>query len=305
MPRARVTAVTPSVGDSVALVGHTSQAARFVDALVPAALRSPGAATLVSIGDVVIGGPRVPVLAGPCAVEPGYVGHAAAVAGARAAVLRGCVLKPRTHPGSYQGLGQAGTALLDDARRLTGLPILAEPLEVADVEMLMPHVDALMIGARSMQNTPLLRAAGRSGRPVILKRAFCATYDEWLGAAEYILGEGNDQVVLCERGIRTFETATRNTLDVSAIVVLRERTTLPIIVDPSHAAGRAAWVTPLAVAAVAAGADGLLVECHPQPSQSLSDPLQAITPDQLRRLIDAVDFLATVVRPRPSVGAAG
>lgn len=304
MPRAGVSAAKPVAGDSVALVGHASEAVRFVDGLVPAALRTPDTTTLVSIGDVVVGGPRVPVLAGPCAVEPGYVGHAVAVAGARAAVLRGCVLKPRTHPGSFQGLGQAGTALLDDARRLTGLPVIAEPLEVGDVEMLMPHADALLIGARSMQNTPLLRAAGRSGRPVILKRAFSATYDEWLGAAEYILSEGNDQVVLCERGIRTFETATRNTLDLSALVVLRERTTLPIIVDPSHAAGRAAWVTRLGVAAVAAGADGLLVECHPQPSQSLCDPLQAITPDQLERLIDAVDFLAAVMRPRPSPVAA-
>ena len=285
----------------VALLGRPA-GARHVDACLPAAVRAPGSATLVRIGDVVFGGPLVPVLAGPCAAEPGYVDQATAVAATGAAVLRGCVLKPRTHPKAFQGLGIEGAPLLDEARRRTGLPIIAEPLAVEDIALLLPHTDAFLIGARSMQNTPLLRAAGRSGRPVVLKRAFSATYDEWLGAAEYILEEGNDQVVLCERGIRSFETTTRNTLDISAVVALRERTPLPIIVDPSHSAGRAAWVTALGLAAVAAGADGLLVESHPCPDESMCDPLQAITPDQLRRLIDAVNFLAAVVRPRPMTG---
>ena len=286
----------------VALLGRPA-GARHVDAFLPAAVRAPGTGTLVRIGDVVIGGPRVPVLAGPCAAEPGYLDHADAVAASGAAALRGCVLKPRTRPQSFQGLGHEGSALLDEARQRTGLPILAEPLTVEDIELLLPHTDAFLIGARSMQNTPLLRAAGRSGRPVVLKRAFSATYDEWLGAADYVLGEGNDQVILCERGIRSFETTTRNTLDISAVVALRERTPQPIIVDPSHASGHAAWVCALGLAAVAAGADGLLVECHPHPEESWCDPLQAITPDQLRRLIEAVDFMATVVRPVPLGGA--
>ena len=295
-----VTALSSQPG-AAALIGRPA-GVRHLAAFLPAAVRAPATATQVRIGDVVIGGPRVPVLAGPCAAEPGYVEHAAAVAASGAAVLRGCVLKPRTHPRAFQGLGHEGSPLLDEARRRTGLPIIAEPLAVEDIELLLPHTDAFLIGARSMQNTPLLRAAGRSHRPVVLKRAFSATYDEWLGAAEYVLAEGTDQVVLCERGIRSFEATTRNTLDISAIVALRERTPLPIIVDPSHASGHRAWVSALGLAAVAAGADGLLVECHPNPDQSLCDPLQAITPEELRRLIEAVNFLAAVVRPLPVTG---
>ncbi|HET9050685.1 MAG TPA: chorismate mutase, partial [Candidatus Dormibacteraeota bacterium] len=167
-------------------------------------------------------------------------------------------------------------------------------------ELLAGHVDGLLIGARSMQNTPLLRAAGRSGMPVVLKRGLAATYDEWLGAAEYVLAEGNDQVILCERGMRTHETATRNTLDVSAIPVLRERTGLPVIVDPSHAAGHAAWVMPLALAAVAAGADGLIVEAHPVPEDSWSDAAQALSIDALRTLVAAVELLAGLTREAPT-----
>ncbi|HET9052064.1 MAG TPA: 3-deoxy-7-phosphoheptulonate synthase [Candidatus Dormibacteraeota bacterium] len=265
--------------------------------LLPSAVPVPGSGVEVRIGAAVIGGQRVPVLAGPCAVEPDYVEHALEVAAAGAAVLRGCVRKPRTSPHSFQGMGIAGLPLLDEARRRTGLPVLAEPLEPADVEVFAPRVDAFLIGARSMQCSPLLREVGRTSVPVILKRGLAATYDEWLAAAEYILAEGNDRVVLCERGIRTFEPATRNTLDLSAIPVLRERTRLPVIVDPSHAAGRAAWVPALAIAAVAAGADGLLVECHPAPRHALCDAAQAISPAELRRLVDAVDLLAAMARP--------
>jgi 3-deoxy-7-phosphoheptulonate synthase len=251
----------------------------------------------VSIGDVVVGGDAVPVIAGPCAVEQRYLEHATASARAGASVLRGCVLKPRTSPDSFQGLGVAGLPLLDAARRETGLPVLAEPLEVDDVALLRDHVDVLMIGARSMHNTPLLRAAGRSGLPVVLKRGMSATCDEWLQASRYILAEGTDQVILCERGIRTFETATRNTLDLSSIAVLRERTDLPIAVDPSHAAGRAAWVPSLALAAVAAGADALLIESHPDPERSICDAAQAITPDVLSAIVQATTSLAALVRP--------
>src|SRR5579863_3932867 len=251
----------------------------------------------VHIGGVTIGGDDIPIIAGPCAVEDGYVEHAVAAQRAGASVLRGCVLKPRTRPGSFQGLGIAGLPLLDEARHVTGLPVIAEPLDADDIELLRDHVDALMIGARSMHNTPLLRAAGQSGMSVILKRGMSATYDEWLAAAEYVTGEGNTQVILCERGIRTFETATRNTLDVSAIAVLRELTDLPIAIDPSHAAGKAAWVPSLAVAALAAGADALLVECHPDPASSLCDAAQAITPEVLGGIVHTALALCAMTRP--------
>jgi 3-deoxy-7-phosphoheptulonate synthase len=251
----------------------------------------------VKIGAVEVGGATVPVIAGPCAVEPAYVEHAVATLRAGASALRGCVFKPRTRPGSFQGLGTAGLPLLDEARRVTGLPAIAEPLAGDDIELLRGHVDALLIGARSMHNTPLLRAAGQSGMTVILKRGMSATYDEWLAAADYVTAEGNRQVILCERGIRTFETATRNTLDVSAIVVLREMTDLPIAVDPSHAAGNARWVPSLAVSALAAGADALLVECHPNPAESLCDAAQAITPDVLGRIVQTSRALCAMTRP--------
>jgi 3-deoxy-7-phosphoheptulonate synthase len=250
----------------------------------------------VTIGDVVFGGPAVPVIAGPCAVEPEYVRHALAMRDAGAAMLRASIFKPRTRPDAFQGMGEAGLELVEAARAATGRPILVEPLSVEHVELLGPRVDAFMIGARSMQNTPLLRAAGGSGLPVVLKRGMAATYDEWLAAADYVLGEGNQQVILCERGIRTFETATRNTLDVSAVPVLRERTPLPVIVDPSHAAGRADWVPSLALAAVAAGADGRLIESHPVPAESWSDAAQAITPLTLEAIIAGAAVLAPMLR---------
>jgi 3-deoxy-7-phosphoheptulonate synthase len=267
-----------------------------VPPLLPAAAAGP-ATRRVHIGGVVIGGDGVPVIAGPCSVERDHVAQAEAVAQTGAAALRACVWKPRTRPTAFQGLGEEGLVLVDRARRLTGLPAIAEPLEPAHVELLIGRVDALLIGARSMQNTPLLRAAGRSGLPVILKRGLAATYDEWLGAAEYVLAEGNPDVILCERGMRTHETATRSTLDIAAIPVLRERSGgLPIIVDPSHAAGNSNWVIPLALGAVAAGADGLLVEAHPIPDESWSDADQALSMAQLRSLVEAVELLAATTR---------
>jgi 3-deoxy-7-phosphoheptulonate synthase len=270
-----------------------------IDSLIPSATRGARSRP-VAIGRVLIGGPDAPVISGPCAVEPGYVGHARAAASAGAAALRGCVHKPRTQPEAFQGMGAAGLELLDEARRRTGLPVISEPLEVEHVAQLQPHVDALMIGARSMHNTPLLRSAARSGLPVIVKRGMSATIDEWLAAARYVLLEGNDQVVLCERGIRTFEPATRNTLDISSIAVLRDRTDLPVIVDPSHAAGRASWVPALAMAAVAAGADGLLIESHPDPEHALCDSAQAITPATLAAIVRAIQVLVTSARPLPA-----
>ena len=267
-----------------------------VDPLVPSAPLGRDSRP-VTIGKVVFGGSGVPVIAGPCSVEPGYLDHARAAAAAGASALRGCVFKPRTKPNTFQGLGAEGIDLLDQARAEIGLPIVAEPLSEDHIKVLLGHVDALQIGARSMQNTPLLRAAGATGLPVILKRGLSATIDEWLGAADYILETGNSDIVLCERGIRTFETATRGTLDISAVAVLRERTSLPVIVDPSHAAGRSDWVAPLAIAAVAVGADGLLIEAHPAPSESWSDADQAVTPAVLADIIGAIRLLAPSVRP--------
>ncbi|MGW0771834.1 3-deoxy-7-phosphoheptulonate synthase [Streptomyces sp. NPDC002676] len=250
----------------------------------------------VKVGDVAFGGGEVPVISGPCSVEPDYVRHAKAAAAAGAHVLRGSVFKPRSAPGRFQGMGAPGIALLDEAHHATGLPILSEPLGVADVELLLPHVHCFLIGTRSMYNSRLLQEVGRSGLPVILKRGFSATYDEWLGAAEYVRAEGNDQVILCERGIRTFVTDTRNTLDISAVPVMRTKTDSPIIIDPSHAAGRREWVTSLSCAAIAAGADGLLVESHPSPDDSWTDAPQSLDSGALARLIDMTRSYAEVSR---------
>jgi len=228
------------------------------------------------VGPVAIGAGRPVVIAGPCAVEPDFVETAQRLARLGVRMLRGGAFKPRTRPESFQGLGKAGLVLLARARAVTGLPTVSEVLSAEDVSMVAAHVDCLQIGSRNMQNFRLLTAAGRSGRPVLLKRGIAATYDEWLAAADYVLQTGNPNVILCERGVRGFEPRTRYMLDLSAVVVLRDLTDLPVIVDPSHAAGHAAWVPALARAALAAGADGLLVEAHPRPPDSWSDARQAI-----------------------------
>jgi 3-deoxy-7-phosphoheptulonate synthase len=234
---------------------------------------------------VAVGSGRAVIIAGPCAVEPGYVAQALELATAGVDALRACVYKPRTHPDSFQGLGAEAVPLLAEARRLTGLPLVSEVLSAEDAEAIGEHVDAFQVGARNMQNVRLLEALGEIGRPVILKRGLSATIDEWVAASEYVRRRGNHDVVLCERGIRTFETRTRNTLDLSSVVVVRELTDLPVIVDPSHAAGNREWVPALARAALAAGADGLLVEAHPAPSLAWSDAAQAIGVEALCDLV--------------------
>ena len=239
----------------------------------------------VRIGSLSVGQGRPVVIAGPCAVEPGYVRHAEELARAGADALRACVYKPRTHPDSFQGLGAPALPLLVEARRRTGLPLVSEVLSVEDAEALGGAVDAYQVGARNMQNVRLLEALGEIGRPVILKRGLSATIDEWIAASEYLRRRGNDSVVLCERGIRTFETRTRNTLDLSSVVVAGELTDLPVIVDPSHAAGKREWVPALARAALAVGADGLLVEAHPAPALAWSDAPQAIGMEALTGLV--------------------
>jgi 3-deoxy-7-phosphoheptulonate synthase len=257
------------------------------------ALARPDQRTIVSVGKVAVGGDAFTLISGPCAVESREQILAAAemVAGVGARMLRGGAFKPRSSPYSFQGLGFEGLELLAEARSLFGLPIVTEVMRAEDAERVAAVADVLQIGARNMQNFELLKAVGRLRRPILLKRGLSATIDEFLQAAEYIMAGGNHQVILCERGIRTFERATRSTLDVSAVPVLRERTHLPVIVDPSHAAGRRALVIPLALAATAAGADGLMVEAHPCPAEALCDAEQALTEDDLGRLRAALEPL--------------
>lgn len=266
--------------------------------------------THVPLGDAagtLIGGPRLIVAAGPCSVESAemLLDTARVVRRHGAAMLRGGAFKPRTSPWAFQGLGANGLALLAEAREATGLPVVTEVMDPRHVDLVASHADMLQIGARNMQNYALLAEVGRVRRPVLLKRGLSATITELLLAAEHILARGNELVVLCERGIRTFETASRYTLDVSAIPVLQRETHLPVIVDPSHAAGRADLVAPLAFAAVAAGADGLIVEVHPQPGDALSDGEQSLTPDAFGAMMRALEPFAraagrTLLVPRPA-----
>lgn len=255
--------------------------------MLPITEASPLSRRRVRIGSMVVGGSRPVLIAGPCAVEPGYVDQAISCAEAGIDALRACVFKPRTRPDSFQGMGAAALPLLAEARHRTGLPLLSEVLALEDAEMLAEHVDGFQVGARNMQNFRLLEALGEIGRPVILKRGLAATIDEWIAASEYIRRRGNDDVVLCERGIRTFEPRTRNTLDLNAVLVAQELTDLPVIVDPSHAAGNRHWVPALGQAALAVGADGLLVEAHPVPSLAWTDSAQAIGLDELSGLASA------------------
>ena len=241
----------------------------------------PGAdGSIVRAGSAAIGGNAIAVIAGPCSVEGRemLLETADAVEASGATLLRGGAFKPRTSPYAFQGIGAPGLALLAEARERTGLAIVTEVMDTRQVELVAEHADMLQIGARNMQNFSLLAEVGRSGRAVLLKRGLSATVRELLMAAEYVMAHGNRDVVLCERGIRTFETGTRNTLDISAIPVLKEETHLPVIVDPSHAGGRAALVAPLAFAAIAAGADGLMIEVHPEPECARSDGEQSLTP---------------------------
>ena len=254
-----------------------------------ASMQEPGERTRVRIGSVDIGlGSDMVVMAGPCAVESReqLLETARCVRREGARVLRGGAWKPRTSPYSFQGLGVPALKLLAEAREATGLPIISEVVDPADVEIFDEHVDVLQVGARNMQNFALLRAVGHSRRAVLLKRGPSATIEEWLLAAEYILAAGNPNVILCERGIRTFETATRNTLDLSAVPVLREKTHLPIVVDPSHGTGHRSLVGPMALAGAAVGADGLLIEVHPDPANARSDGDQSLSFDEFGGLMD-------------------
>ena len=244
--------------------------------------------SVVPAGKTSVGPKNLTVMAGPCAVESReqLLTTAFAVKKAGANFLRGGAYKPRTSPYSFQGLEEEGLKYMKEAREATGLSIVCEVTSARAIETAAKYVDMVQIGARNMQNFELLKEAGKSGLPVLLKRGLCATIDEWLNAAEYVISEGNPKIVLCERGIRTYETSTRNTLDISAVPVLRQKTHLPVIVDPSHATGVRAYVAPLAKAAVAAGADGLMIEVHPSPETALSDGPQSLTFDAFEALME-------------------
>jgi 3-deoxy-7-phosphoheptulonate synthase len=248
----------------------------------------------IPIDGTTIGPDHFTLIAGPCAVENEEQTLAAAQAAkaAGAHILRGGAYKPRTSPYSFQGLAESGLRILETARKATGLPIVTEVMDARDLEKVAAVADILQIGARNMQNFPLLKEVGQISKPVLLKRGMNATIEEWLMAAEHIARHGNLRIILCERGIRTFENATRSTLDLSAVPVVREESHLPVIVDPSHAAGRRSLVAPLARAAVAVGADGVMIECHPEPDKALSDGQQSLTPDELLRLGKELKMLA-------------
>jgi 3-deoxy-7-phosphoheptulonate synthase len=255
-----------------------------------------GDRTIVKVSNVEIGRGFV-VIAGPCSVESEsqVLETAHAVKDAGADMLRGGAFKPRTSPYAFQGLGLRGLKILEKARQETGLPIVSEVVDPRDVSWVAEFADVLQIGARNMQNFSLLKEVGRAGRPVLLKRGMYSTFEEWLNCAEYVLSEGNPDVILCERGIRTFEKYTRNTLDLSAVPAIKELTHLPIIIDPTHSTGRISLIGPMSLASVAAGSDGLIIEVHHKPEEALCDAEQALTPDMfidiMRRIRALKSFL--------------
>ena len=254
--------------------------------------QKPGG-SIVHVGDVAIGGRKVVMMAGPCSVESAdqLLAAAWAVKGAGAVILRGGAYKPRTSPYSFRGLKEEGLRILADVRRETGLPVVTEAMDARHLEAVCAHADMIQIGSRNMQNYTLLEEVGRLRVPVLLKRGLSATIEEFLCAAEYVASGGNVSIVLCERGIRTFETSTRNTLDLSAVPVLKELTHLPVIVDPSHATGKVSLIPPLSLASVAAGADGITVEVHINPEEALCDKEQALTPQQFSEMMQRIRAL--------------
>lgn len=253
--------------------------------------------TTIDIRGNVIGGKKIQVIAGPCAVESKtmIINIAEKVKEAGASFLRGGAFKPRTSPYSFQGLGEEGLKYLAEARDKTGLPVVTELMDPRDIEVILKYADIVQIGARNMQNFRLLLEVGACDKPILLKRGFSSTIKEWLMAAEYIMSKGNQKIILCERGVRTFETATRNTLDLSAIPVLKQLTHLPVVVDPSHGVGKWDLVAPMSKASIAAGADGLLIEVHVNPEEALSDGEQSLRPDYFKKLMNELKPIAIAV----------
>lgn len=292
------------VGDKTKLQNQNLEIADDVDKIVPvtesyklANKKFHPEPSIIKVGNVSIGGDELIIMSGPCAVESEdqVMETAKAIKKAGAQILRGGAYKPRTSPYAFQGLEEDGLRLMKEAKDETGLAIVCEVTSLAAIEAAVKYVDMLQIGARNMQNFYLLKEAGKTGLPVLLKRGLSATIDEWLNASEYIIAEGNPNVVLCERGIRTFETATRNTLDISAVPVIKHKSHLPIIVDPSHATGVRKYVKPLTMSAIAAGADGLMIETHPNPACALSDGPQSLTFPQFEELCDEIRPLAKLM----------
>ncbi len=295
------------VGDKTKLENHNIEIAPEVDKVVPVTesyklsnRKFHPEPSVIKVGNTSIGGEEFVIMSGPCAVEneAQILETAKAIKKAGAQILRGGAYKPRTSPYAFQGLEEQGLKLMKEAKEATGLAVVTEVTSLSAIEAAVKYVDMLQIGARNMQNFYLLKEAGKTGLPILLKRGLSATIDEWLNASEYIMAEGNPNVVLCERGIRTFETATRNTLDISAVPVIKQKSHLPIMVDPSHASGVRSYVNPLAKAALAAGADGLMIETHPNPATALSDGPQSLTFAQFEDLCDELKPLAPMFHRR-------
>ena len=295
---------TPSYGmlDRMELLPGVERVTRITKPYKLAAREFTASPTVIEVGDAAIGGPGVVLMAGPCSVETReqLLTAARGVQAAGAHVLRGGAFKPRSTPYSFQGLKDEGLALLAEARAATGLPIITEVMEPSKVPAVYEVADVLQIGARNCQNYPLLHEVGRTDKPVMLKRGLGCSIDEWIQAAEHIMDQGNMQVMLCERGIRSFESYTRNTLDLSAVPVAKRLSHLPVIVDPSHATGKWYLVKPMAMAAVAAGADGLLIEVHPTPDTALCDGAQSLTIENFADLAASVQQIAQAVGREPA-----
>jgi len=298
---AEPTVVLGNGGDRIAIDEVPWEAMPGVERAVPLSRSSRSVITspveVVEVAGVAVGGGHGVVIAGPCAVESReqLTAAAQAVRAAGAHLLRGDAFKPRTSPYAFQGLGEKALELLAEVRELTGLPFVAEVLDPRDVELVSSYADCIRVGTRNMSNYPLLTELGRQPKPVLLKRGMQASIEEWLGAAEYVSNAGNRNIILCERGIRTFETTTRNTLDLSAVAVIKATTRLPVIVDPSHATGRRSLVAPLARAALAAGADGVMVDVHPSPQTAKVDGAQALDPEEFSSLMAELHRIAVAV----------
>lgn len=290
--------VTEEEEDAIRAMSGVENVVRIVKPYKLASREFRRAATEIDLGSgIVVGGKKIHVMAGPCSVEnrASLMLVAEKVKDAGATIFRGGAFKPRTSPYSFQGLGEEGLAYLAEARKKTGMPIVTELMDASDLEVIMKYADIIQIGTRNMQNFRLLLEVGSVDKPVLLKRGLSATIKEWLMSAEYIMSRGNQRVMLCERGIRTFETATRNTLDLSAIPVLKQLTHLPVIVDPSHGVGKWDLVAPMAKAAVAAGADGLMIEVHANPEEALSDGEQSLRPEMFATLMQELKPIALAV----------
>lgn len=293
-----------AIGDKRLLNTHSISTMPGVEALVPimkpyklASSELKQTPTIIEVGDVKIGGDEIVVMAGPCAIEneENYVSTAKKVKEAGAKILRGGAFKPRSSPYAFQGLEEDGLKIMAAGREATGLKLVTEVIDTRDVELVASYTDIIQIGARNMQNFRLLQEVGMTNKPILLKRGLSATIEEWLMAAEYILSSGNPNVILCERGIRTYETATRNTIDISAIPVVKELSHLPIVVDPSHAAGTWKYVNALSRGAIATGADGLIIEVHIEPNAALCDGSQSLKPSKFAELMNELRPVAQAV----------